>query len=55
MIGHKRDRHQVWYDGVSFRAPCRRCGIDLARDHRRGWVVFDPKTDPHVAHRTTKP
>lgn len=45
IVGHRRNRRQVWYDGQNFRAPCGRCGVALIRELDGGWRPFDEGSD----------
>jgi hypothetical protein len=53
VIGHRIDRHRVWYDGINHRTNCTRCAA-LMIDEDIGWRRFDKKKDFHPA-RKAKP
>ena len=45
VLKHRPNRSRIWYDGLDFRAPCRRCGTPLLQDFEQGWREFDPELD----------
>lgn len=39
LLGHKPSRSAAWWDGLEWRAPCRRCGRPMIRASE-GWRPF---------------
>lgn len=50
IVGHKINRHRVWFDSIDHRTSCERCGGPMIRDDA-GWRAFDSDRDSHPLRR----